>query len=255
MKIEKFKKDKGNTYKVYFDDNTIISLYDDVIVKYNLLVNKEMSVSKFDEITEYNDFLNGYYKSIKYINKKLRSELEIEEYLKKINTSNSDIKSIIKKLYNDGYLNKDNYMKAYINDKYNLSNYGSEKVEKDLIKLGYNVDEINDYLLSLDWNSKLEKIINKRIKVNHNLSNNSLKIKLTHDLINLGFRKSDIINVLDNIEFNDDYDILKKEYNRVLSKYKKKYNDKELEIRINKYLYSKGFNINDINRVKYEDEV
>ena len=66
MKIEKFKKDKGNTYKVYFDDDTIIDLYDDVIVKYNLLSNKEMDLDLFNEITDYNTFLNGGFSALSY---------------------------------------------------------------------------------------------------------------------------------------------------------------------------------------------
>ena len=57
-------KDKNNTYKVYIDDE-VITLYDDVIIKYNLLINKVLDKNKFNEITEYNDFLDGYYKSIK----------------------------------------------------------------------------------------------------------------------------------------------------------------------------------------------
>ena len=84
MKIIKFKKDKNNIYKIYFDDDVVISLYDDVIVKYNLLVNKEMDINKFNEIVQYNSFLDGYYKSIKYINKKMRTELEIRKYLIKL---------------------------------------------------------------------------------------------------------------------------------------------------------------------------
>ncbi len=107
MEIIKFKKDKGNTYKIYFNDGNIISLYDDVIVKYNLLVNKSMDNRLFNEITKYNDFLNGYYKSIKYINKKMRSELEIEKYLIKLDIKKKEIDEIIKLLYKDGYLNRD----------------------------------------------------------------------------------------------------------------------------------------------------
>ena len=83
MEIKKYKKDKNNTYKVYIDDE-VVALYDDVIIKYNLLLKKEIDKDKFIEITEYNDFLNGYYKSIKYINKKLRTELEIRKYSKMV---------------------------------------------------------------------------------------------------------------------------------------------------------------------------
>ena len=193
MKIIKFKKDKGNTYKVYFDDGNIISLYDDVIVKYNLLCDKIMDNSKFNEITNYNDFLDGYYKSIKYINKKLRTELEIEKYLTKLEIEKSDIDKIIKLLYKDGYLNREIYYKAYINDKYNLSNDGPYKIKKDLEKLGYNDEEFVDYLCSLDWKNKLNNIIDKRIKINHKLSNNMLKNKLVNDLLKLGYDKNSIL--------------------------------------------------------------
>ena len=253
MKIEKFKKDKGNTYKVYFDDDTIIDLYDDVIVKYNLLSNKEMDLDLFNEITDYNTFLNGYYKSIKYINKKLRSELEIDKYLTKLEIPEKDRKSIIKLLYKDGYLNKDNYVKAYINDKYNLGNDGPVKIEKDLIKLGYKFEDFNNYLYSLDWINKIEKSIDKRIKNNHNNSINFLKMKIVSDLIRLGYEKSDIIGVLEQKDFSSDMDILKKEYNKAYIKYSKKYKDKELDMKIYTYLYGKGFNIEDIKMVIYEN--
>ena len=255
MKIEKFKKDKNNTYKVYFNDGVIIDLYDDVIIKYNLLANKSIDNDKFNEITNYNDFLNGYYKSIKYINKKLRSEIEIEKYLNKLNVKNSDIKKIIKLLYKDGYLNRKNYIRAFINDKYNLTSDGISKIERDLTKSGFKNDEFISYLTSLDWKIKIEKLVDKRIKANHNLSNNLLKTKIIRDLVDLGYIKSDIINILEQKSFNDDFEILRKEYNKIYNKYKNKYNDKELDFKITKYLYSKGFNIEDINRVKYENEI
>ena len=79
MEIIKYKKDKDNTYKVYIDDEIVI-LYDDVIVKYNLLVNKDLTDELYEEIMQYNNFLDGYYKAIKYINTKLRTELEIRKY-------------------------------------------------------------------------------------------------------------------------------------------------------------------------------
>ena len=70
MRIIKYKKDKSNTYKVYID-NEIITLYDDAIIKYDLLLKNSIDQKLFDEIVKYNDFLNGYYKVIKYINKKI----------------------------------------------------------------------------------------------------------------------------------------------------------------------------------------
>ena len=82
MKIGKYTKLKSNKYSVVFDDITV-KLYDDVIVKYELLRLKEIDEKQFKEITEYNDKLEAYYKSLKYITKKLRTEKEIYKYLDK----------------------------------------------------------------------------------------------------------------------------------------------------------------------------
>lgn len=253
MKIEKFKKDKSNTYKVYFEDDVTISLYDDVIVKYNLLVNKEMDKKKFDEIVKYNDFLDGYYKSIKYINKKLRTELEIEKYLKKIDISSYNIKKIIDLLYKDGYLNKELYVKAYINDQYNLTMNGPLKIKKDLISLGYEDRYLDNYLENYDWCLRIDKIIIKKVKINHKLSNNALKTKLLKDIIKMGYQKEDIVYYLEKFEFDNDEEYLKKELYKIKNKYSKKYEGNELEYKVINYLYKKGFNIEDIKRCYGED--
>ena len=63
MKILKFKKDKKNIYELFFDDDTSTFFYDDVIIKYNLLTNKELDENKFEEIFLYNSFLEHYYNS------------------------------------------------------------------------------------------------------------------------------------------------------------------------------------------------
>ena len=253
MEIIKFKKDKGNTYKIYFNDGNIISLYDDVIVKYNLLVNKSMDNRLFNEITKYNDFLNGYYKSIKYINKKMRSELEIEKYLIKLDIKKKEIDEIIKLLYKDGYLNRDMYVKAFINDKYNLSNVGPIKIKKDLISLGYSENEFVDYLMSIDWNERINKIISKKIKLNHKLSVNALKTKILNEIVKLGYEKSDIIEKINNFDFGDDNIFLEKELVKIKNKYSKKYSGNELEYKVVNYLYKKGFSLDDIKRCYYEN--
>jgi len=247
MEIKKYKKDKNNTYKVYIDDE-VITLYDDVIIKYNLLIKKDIDINKFNEITEYNDFLEGYYKSIKYINKKLRTELEIRKYLSKLEIKTKEINEIIKLLYKDGYLNKEIYLKAYINDQYNLTNNGPEKIKKDLINLGYSNEEIVDYLYKLDWDIRIETILNKKIKQNHRLSNNGLKTKLINDIIKLGYEKESILYYLERQDFDSDENILLHEYNKIKNKYIKKYEGIELEYKIINYLYKKGFNLEDIKR-------
>lgn len=253
MKIEKFKKDKSNTYKVFFENDLEVILYDDVIIKYNLLVNKEIDKKKVEEIINYNTFLDGYYKSIKLINKKLRTELEIKNYLKKLNINDNNIEKLIKLLYKDGYLNKDMYLKSYINDQYNLTNNGPIKIKKQLINLGLDEFDIDNYLNKYNWNERIDNIVLKKYKQNKKLSNYSFKNKVLNDIMNLGYEKYAIIEVLDNLSLKDDSEQLKKEMELIKRKYGKKYKDKELEFRVINYLYKKGFQIEEIKRYYNEN--
>ena len=59
MKIGKYTKLKSNKYSVLIDGITV-KLYDDVIVKYELLRLKEIDEKLFSEITEYNDRLEAF---------------------------------------------------------------------------------------------------------------------------------------------------------------------------------------------------
>jgi len=255
MEIVKFKKNKDNTYMVIFDNDLSLKLYDDVIIKYNLLVNKTLDDKLLDEITKYNDYLLGYYKAIKYIMKKLRSEKEVRVFLEKLEVSKSDIDKLIGKLRYDGYINETNYLKAYVNDQINLSLNGPDKIVDNLKKLGFREDEILDYLSDFDeeWILRIEKLVAKKIKTNHNLGKNKLKSKIINDLVNMGYKKYDIISVIDKSSF-DDSDVLLKEYNKAIRKYSLKYEDKLLKSKIKDYLYKRGFDISEIGRVMNDEE-
>ena len=81
MKIETFKKLKDNKYKIIFENSDEISLYDDIIVKYNLLANKNLEEKNLKEIILENNKMDAYYLAIKALNKKMRTKKEIYKIL------------------------------------------------------------------------------------------------------------------------------------------------------------------------------
>ena len=105
MEIVKFKKGKKNIYELELDNGLKFKLYDDVIVKFNLIVNKRLDDKKFEEVVEYNDSLGAYYESLKKLNSKMRSELELRKFLEN-KYSSSIINDTINRLKKDGYLNR-----------------------------------------------------------------------------------------------------------------------------------------------------
>lgn len=254
MKIQKYIKDKQNKYKVVIDDETYI-LYDDVIIKYNLLLTSDISEEHFKEIISYNDELKSYYESIRYINRKLRSEKEINEYLEKKGIPKPIIDKTIKKLKENRFINDEIYLTAYFKDQINLTNNGPKKIEANLIKLGLEKESIDEKIESLDksiWYEKIDKYIDKKIKNNHNSSSNMLKMKITNDLINLGFDREEIISVINKKDIEDSY-ALKNEYKKAKRNLSRKYEGYELENKIKAHLYRKGFHVSNLKELDDEE--
>ncbi len=251
MEIKKFKKLKNNIYELELDNGSLVKLYDDVIVKYSLLINKKIDSKLLDEITKYNTSLDAYYLSLKCISKKLRCEKEIEKYLTKLEFNKDVIDKTISKLNKEGYLKHDIYIKSYINDIYNFNNYGPDKIIFNLRELGFNLNEIEPYLEDKDFRSKAIKIIDKKVKANHKLSNYMLKQNISNYLINLGYSRDIFYDYLDAVKVNNK-DVLVKDANIFIKKYSKKYENKELLYFVKDKLYKKGYNSSEIDEVLNE---
>lgn len=245
MKILCYKNKKGNIYEITLSNKEKITLYDDVILKYNLLITKEIKDNELNNILKDNDKIKAYLLAIKYIRVKLRTEDEIKKKLK--DYDKDTINYVINRLNKEKYLNNDLYIKAYINDSINLKFEGPNKILYDLKKMKFKEDEINNYLLTIVndiWINKIRKYIKKKIETNKSLSKIFLEKKIKEDLFNKGFYKEDIDRVLNEFTIEEDKSIYEKEYTKLKNKLSKKYSNEELEYRIKISLYKKGFNQN-----------
>ena len=239
MKITSIKLNKNGKYVVTID-NEKYNLYQDTILKYLLFSKKEIDKTLFENIIKDNNFYDAYYKIIKFVSIRLRTENEIRKKLNTLFILKKDQDKIINKLKEQGYLNDELYIKSYINDKINLSLEGPEKVKRELLKNGFNEEDILKYLcLFEDINEeRINKIINKKLKANHNLSKKMFIVKVGNDLRNLGY--TNYREILDNIDF-DDKDIYQKEYDKIYNKLIKKYPPEKADILTKQKLYTKGF--------------
>lgn len=239
MKITSIKLNKNGKYVVTID-NEKYNLYQDTILKYLLFSKKEIDNTLFENIIKDNNFYDAYYKIIKFVSIRLRTENEIRKKLNTLFILKKDQDKIINKLKEQGYLNDELYIKSYINDKINLSLEGPEKVKRDLLKNGFKKEGILKYLcLFEDINEeRINKIINKKLKANHNLSKKMFIVKVGNDLRNLGY--TNYREILENIDF-DDKDIYQKEYDKIYNKLIKKYPPEKADILTKQKLYTKGF--------------
>lgn len=147
MKITKLKNGK---YKV----GDIIT-YDEVIIKLNLLNEKNIDIEK---IYEENKYFEEYFKILKMIERKKRTKKEVDNIL--VN------KNILIELENKGYIDDKKYVTAYLHDKLLLTNYGPLKLKYNLLKLGIDEELVNEELNKIDKSiflNKLDKLNNKSI--------------------------------------------------------------------------------------------
>ena len=241
MEIKKYKKVKNGKYQVEIGDKTIL-LYDDIIIKYQLLLKKELTKKELDEIKKDNDFYTNYLLAVEYIKRRLRSKEEVKNYLLKKDISNSIINEILELLEKNKVLDDSVFTTAYIHDKMSYSNDGPLKIKNNLEKLKIDSNIINkkigEYTSDLET-EKIQKYISRQLKNNHK-SLYELKNSILNYLVSNGYHKELIMDEINNIEI-DETDLYEKEYQKLYNKLSKKYKDKELEYKIKQKLYQKGF--------------
>ena len=165
MEVVSYKKVKSNLYEVVIKDGLskeTYQIYDDIILEYELLIDRTLTKKKLNTIIKENEMLTGYYEALKYIARKMRTEKEVRIFLKKKEYSLYAIDKAIEKLKKDGYLNPKIYVSSYINDAIVLTLDGPLKIKDSLINLGIDESLINSELEKISeevFEEKIRKII------------------------------------------------------------------------------------------------
>lgn len=200
MKIVKYTRLASGKYKVLFDNKKELILYENVIIDTNLLYKKEITSEEYNNLVSLNNYQDIYNKVIKYIGIRLRSKKEITDYLKKMDLSIEVVDDILNKLITNKYIDDERFSQAYIKDKYNFSNNGPYKIINELVKLGIDKDMAYTYTFDIITNEeeKINKLINKYVKSDKKHDWYYLRNKIYNNLINLGYSKEIVINILNN---------------------------------------------------------
>lgn len=241
MKIIKYSKQGNNKYKVYLENNEIITLYEDVILKNELLIKKE--ISDVSKLQKENQKYEIYDVALKYLRSRVRSTFELRTYLTKKGYLDDDIERIIKKLIDQNYLNDQIYCRSYVMDRINLSNDGPEKIVKyfESMHIDSTLYEEELSLFTKEIiHEKIEKYIDKMVKTNKK-SRYILKNKIMLNLINLGYLKEDIDSCLSEIDAVDDSLNKEKAKDKLYKRLSRKYHGEELEKKVREKLYQLGY--------------
>ena len=201
MKIEKYEKIGQSKYRLYLSNGEVIDTYDEIILKHELLLKKELDSYLYQKIITESKIQESYNATIKYITTRIRSTKEIIDYLKRKNIEDEDIEYIIEKLTKEKFLNDNIFCECFIKDKLKFTTMGEHKIIYELKKhnISPQIIEQNKYLFTEEiLIEKIDKIINKQIKSNHKLDNKKLRNKLYNHLLNSGYSSNLIIERLNN---------------------------------------------------------
>ncbi len=243
MKIIKYKKTTKGRYKVLLDDDRTLLLYEDVILKHELLLKKELTEDEIFEAEKYNQECDVYYVALNSINSRFKSVLELRKYLEKKEYPSELIELAINKLLKQGYLNDRSFCKSYINNQIITTSKGPYKIRRELRDKGVSDDIIEDEIVIFDNELEIEKVTklaDRMFRTNKTRGGSVLRKKITTDLTNMGYSTDIIYKVLSDYDFTNDKDIVKKEYDKLYKRLSRKYSDKELEYKIKEGLYKKG---------------
>ena len=242
MKITKIKHTNKNKYELIIDEKKHV-IYDDVLLAFNIYKPGEITKDLYDKLIEKNNFYEGYYKALNFLNFKMRSNKEVYQKLKTLNISKENIFLIIKKLEEEGYLDNHKYLKAFILDEINLSLDGPKKIIKKLITKGFKEEDILKELSLIDNNlfkENAQKYIEKKLKGKQSGSLERIKLKLKNDLYNLGYEEKYFHDYLDLININEEEN-KKKDEEKIRKTLSKKYEGDLLEYKIKQKLYALGY--------------
>ncbi len=243
MKIIKYKKGSRGLYKVELDDGRSLNLYEEVILKFELLLKREVLDEDLDEIERFNLECDVYYVALNSLKSRFKSVYDTKEFLLKKEYPSDLVDKAVDKLVSQGYLNDRSYAKAFINNKMVTSNMGPNKIRKELIEHKISSDIIFDELVVFYEDIQLEKVnklVDKMIRSNHTRGGVVLKKKIINDLVMLGYDVDLINRVVSNYTFSNDKDMVKKEYDKLYKRLSRKYSGSELEYKIKEKLYQKG---------------
>lgn len=248
MDIIKYKKKANGQYQVQLDNGTDLCLYEDVILRYELLLKHKIASTEMEEILQANMEYDVYYVGLKSLKSRYKTVKELKEYLVKKEYPLDFIDKAVERLIQQGYLNDVSFAKAYINQQIITTNKGPLKIRQELLHKGVSSKIIEEELavfLPEMQHEKIQKVALRLVKTNRSRGGNVLRQKIMNDLVTLGYDSSFITTDLANITFSDTSEIAKKEYDKLYRRLSRKYSGKELEYKIREKLYQKG--------LKYED--
>lgn len=257
-KIETQKR-KGR-YNIYLDEEYAFPVDEAVLVKHVLFKGMEITKEFQKQLEQEDNFSKAFSRAVNYLSYSLRSEKEVRDDLVDHEFSLETAIDVIKKLKEMKYIDDLTYAESYTRTAANLNGKGPYNIRQELKKRGVKETIIEQALLEYPMEQRIENGVaaaEKALKRTQRSSSKEANNKVRQSLMQKGFNKDEITEILAQVETEKDedeeYEALKKQGEKIWRKQSKLVGSKKIQ-KVKSSLYQKGFNGELINQFIEEKE-
>ena len=252
---------RSGRYNIFINDTFAFGVDEEVLLKFNLVKGLHVTKELQEKIESEESYYNAYQRTLNYLTYSLRSEKQIRDYLKKHEMDQYSDRMVehFKKLK---LLDDLNYAESYVRTMANVNRKGPLNVEMDLKQRGISDDKILTALEEYSYEQEFENayyLAEKRWQRTKKDSRVQAIQKVKQYLVGKGYSFEIANEVIDQMDTDKDedaeYDALVKQADRAIRRYSRKHEGYELSQRLKRFLYSKSFPSDLINRFMDEREL
>ncbi|CAM3585857.1 glycosyltransferase [Erysipelothrix urinaevulpis] len=256
--------DLGDEVSITLDSkgNEEIMYVDPILFeKRELEVGQEMSRHEIDEIQADQNIYEGYQLALKRISMKDFTSFEMSEYLsKKTELSPDQIKVVIQLLEKRRFIDDERYLYDRV-DYLRDQNRGNHWILEDMIKRGYEEEEVLSILENEDYDNYIERGVRRAENFMQAQTSGSIRQRedrLKQHLVRQGYGFDDVGQILNNL--TDDYgkelelESLRDLMIKAQSRFERRYEGKEVKNRVIRHALSKGYDYDMVLEIMKEFE-
>lgn len=257
-KITTQKKHK-NRYNIFIDkgggEEYGFSIDEDILVKYRLQKNMELDEAMINALVQTDTLHKSYTQAINYLSYRMRSEKEIRDYLKEKETDPEHVEEIVSRLKNDRLLDDQEFANSLVRTRIMTSSKGPLLLKKELREKGVSALESEEAITHYSFEQQYEKALKfaeKKLKSDSRKSHRQQIQNIQQTLMQKGFQKDVIQEVIANLPENEDddaeWEAVVYQGEKLLRKFQSKAEGYELKQKVKSGLYRKGFPFDLIDR-------
>ncbi len=251
-------------YNIYIDEQYVLSVTEDVLVKFQLRKGLEITKEFLADIIAEEQIRKGYQLSINYLSYRMRSVKEVTDYLITKEFEANVIVTIINRLKTENYLNDKEFAQAFVQTRLNGSLKGPELIKRELLEKGINDEIICESLQIYNYEKQIEKaleLISKKYPIKSKISQAEQDRKIYTLLITKGF-SNDVVKQAfqtfrneEEISIQSEWEAITYQGEKAFKKYQSVSGWGQRQ-KVKQYLYRKGFAIEIIEKFieSYQEE-